>query len=226
MSTRVLSTLTTVCGILGVVILGVYYSGVLVPQLPAADPHPSIAQLIELGIQNHSGLFVDAWFLVTGALLSVIFFLGLSQLAGAATGFAGRILMLAVAMLMATVLSESTFTVATGQAVLNGHPMSALTIFDLTVVFIHVFLIGPAPLTFLALGFVLLGSCVLPRVFGYLALGLGIAFETLGFAGLLTPIAVTVAIYVSIFEELWILAAAITLLVRERKASAPMLIQH
>ncbi len=197
MSTRLSSILAAFCGILGVVILGVYYSGVLVPQLPAADPHPTVAQLAALGTQNSSGVFVDAWFLVTGALLSVVFFLALIQLAGAVTRFAGRIMMLASAMLMATVIGESTFTIATAQAVLHGHPMSALTIFDLTVVFIHIFLIGPAPLTFLALGAVLLGSRVLPRVFGYLALALGIVFEILGFVGLLTPIAVTVAIYVS-----------------------------
>src|SRR2546425_3393085 len=99
MSTRLSSILAAFCGILGVVILGVYYSGVLVPQLPAADPHPTVAQLTALGIPNHSGVFVDAWFLVTGALLSVVFFLALIQLAGAVTRFAGRIMMLASAML-------------------------------------------------------------------------------------------------------------------------------
>ncbi len=60
MSTRVLSTLTTVCGILGVVILGVYYSGVLVPQLPAADPQPS-AKFLKCGNKRVGDSDDDPW---------------------------------------------------------------------------------------------------------------------------------------------------------------------
>ena len=44
-------------------------------------------------------------------------------------------------------------------------------------VFVHVFPVAPAPLVYLSLGAVLLGSDVLPRRFGHLALLLGAAFS-------------------------------------------------
>ncbi len=67
------------------------------------------------------------------------------------------------------------------------------------------------------MGAVLLGSRLLPRVSGYLALALGIAFEIVGFVSLFTaPVLILVVLGL---QSLWVLAAAITLLVRAGKAS-------
>ena len=70
--------------------------------------------------------------------------------------------------------------------------------------------IGPAPLIFLSLGTVLRGSLILPRVFGYLALALGIAFEVVGLVGLFTTPLLTLVVLT--LQSFWVLAAAITLL--------------
>ena len=78
-------------------------------------------------------------------------------------------------------------------------------------VFTHIYPIVPAPLIFLALGTILLGSRVLPPVFGYLALGLGIAFEIVGLVGLFTAPILTLVVLV--LQALWVLAAAITFMV-------------
>jgi len=79
-------------------------------------------------------------------------------------------------------------------------------------VFTHIYPLAPAPLIFLSLGSVLLGSSILPRVFAYLAIGLGVAFEVVGLISLFT--APMLAILVLAFQSLWVLAAAIIFLVR------------
>jgi hypothetical protein len=78
-----------------------------------------------------------------------------------------------------------------------------------------VYPIVPAPVIFLALGTILLGSNLLPRGFGYLAFGLGIVFAVVGLIGLFTTSLLTIAVLS--LQALWVLAAAITLLVRPGK---------
>jgi hypothetical protein len=120
----------------------------------------------------------------------------------------------ASAVLLAVGLFEGALTIDVAQAAANGHPQTALTSFDLMGVFVHVFPMGPAPAVYLALGAVLLGSRLLPRVLGYLALVLGAAFEIVGFAGLFSAIALNAVIFLLIAQELWIVAAAIMLVAR------------
>jgi len=103
------------------------------------------------------------------------------------------------------------------QAAANGHPETALTSFDIMTVFIHIYPIAPAPVIFLALGAVLLGSRLLPRVFGYLALALGIAFEIVGLVSLfIFPVLTLVVLG---FQSLWIVATAIMLILGAGRAS-------
>jgi hypothetical protein len=67
----------------------------------------------------------------------------------------------------------------------------------------------PAPLIFLALGTVLLGSRLLPGIFGALALALGCLFAVAGLVGLFTsPILTLIPLGL---QSLWVLGAAITL---------------
>jgi hypothetical protein len=84
----------------------------------------------------------------------------------------------------------------------------------------HLYFIVAAPAFFLPLGIVILGSNVLPRLLGYLALVLGAAFAI---AGVVTLLSLTVPVVVQAaasIQVLWWLAAAITLIVRAGKASA------
>jgi hypothetical protein len=78
----------------------------------------------------------------------------------------------------------------------------------------HLYFIVAAPSLFFPLGIVLLGSAVLPRVFGYLALVLAGLFAVLGAAFMLRLILPT---YVTAFagvQALWWFAAAIALISR------------
>jgi hypothetical protein len=63
-------------------------------------------------------------------------------------------------------LVEVVASMTIAQAASHGHPDGAAAAFDLTDVFIHVILIGPAGAVYLSLGAVVLGSRVLP---GFLA---------------------------------------------------------
>ena len=78
----------------------------------------------------------------------------------------------------------------------------------------HLYFIVAAPSLFFPLGIVLLGSAVLPRVFGYLALVLAGLFAVLGAAFMLRLILPN---YVTAFagvQALWWFAAAIALISR------------
>ncbi|MBV9228269.1 MAG: hypothetical protein JOZ18_03060 [Chloroflexi bacterium] len=215
MSARLFRILAALCGILGVAALGYYYS---VP-FPLPPANATLAQVTEFGARYHDAILLDTWLQAIGTLLSVVFFLALVHMARAATRFAGWMTMLASAIILTVALAEGTFVIDAVQAGVNGHPEAALTSFDLTFVFAHIFLMVPAPLLFLSLGAVLLGSRVLPRMFGYLALALGVAFGIVGFVGLLSSAAIIVGIVLQIGQEVWVLAAAIILLVGAIKAS-------
>ena len=84
----------------------------------------------------------------------------------------------------------------------------------------HLYFIVAAPALRLPLGLVILGSAVLPRVLGYLALGLAAGYAL---AGILTLPDLTVppAVQISagVVPALWWLAAAGTLLTRTREPS-------
>lgn len=217
MSTRLFRVLIAFAGIAGVVALGYYYS---VPfPLPPASATP--AQVIQFTLRYHDAVFLDTWLQAVGSLLTTVFFLALVFLAGATIRFAGWITMLASALTLAVALAEGTFALAAVQAGMIGHQQAAVTCLDLTNVFVHVFLIMPAPLLFLALGSALRGTPVLPQVFSYLALGLGVAFAIVGFAGWFSAAALTAGIFLLIGQELWVLIAAITLIARTRKVSEP-----
>lgn len=84
----------------------------------------------------------------------------------------------------------------------------------------HLYFIAAAPALFLPLGIIIIHSRILPRLFGYLALGLAATFAGLGLAFMLTlrlPDAVTAFAGV---QGLWWLAAAITLVLRSGRIAA------
>jgi len=81
----------------------------------------------------------------------------------------------------------------------------------------HLYFMVAAPALFLPLGLVLLGSRILPRAFGYLALGIAIAFGAAGVVYMLTlrlPDLVTAS---GAVQPIWWLAAAIMLIARSER---------
>ncbi|MGN6362305.1 MAG: hypothetical protein ACTHNK_18130 [Thermomicrobiales bacterium] len=211
MTTRLPRLLAALCGVLGTAALIAYYAApwTFVP-LPANNA--TAAEVIAFGARYHTVILWDVWFQAIGSLLTIVFVLALVHLAGAAERFAGRFVLLVSAVIMGLSLAEGTFALGAVQAGTNGHPEAAVACFDLTNVFIHIFLLAPS--LFLVLGFALLGTRLLPSAFSYLAIALGVVFQVLGVAGLFSTAALLVVIAVLMAQNVWTIAAAIALAVR------------
>ena len=217
MSAHLSRILIALCGILGTILLGLYFGVGFSVGLAQLPPDTTAAQVVSIGKEYRNLWFLGTWLQATGSLLSVVFFLALVQRAGRTASLAGLLTIVGSAVLLAVVLVEGVFTIGLAQAAVNGHPATSLASFDIMSVFTYVYPIVPAPVIFLALGTVLHGSHLLPRVLGYLAFGLGIAFAVVGLIGLFTTSLLTIAVLS--LQALWVLAAAITLLVRSDKVS-------
>ncbi len=219
MSPRRSLLLIALSGIVGTVLLVLYFGIGAAVGLATLPPGATLAQVLNVATQYHDLWYMGTWLQATGSLLSVIFFLALVHQAGGTARLAGVLTLLGSAVLLAVVLIEGVFTIDLAQAAADGHQQASLTSFDVMTVFTHVYPIAPAPLIFLALGTVLLGSRVLPRAFAYLALALGGAFEIMGLVGLFTVPAVTLIPLV--LQAVWVVAAAIALLVTAGKVANP-----
>jgi hypothetical protein len=168
--------------------------------------------VLTFGLHYRTPILIDVALQAGGSALSVIFALALIHLAGAAHRFAGRLTVLASAVVLGLALAEGTFALGVVQAAVNGHPHAALACFDLTNVFIHIFLLAPS--LFLLLGLALWKTTLLPGLFAPLALLLGLAFQTLGLVGLFNTTAVSLVIVILIGQEVWTVAAALALALR------------
>jgi hypothetical protein len=216
MSAQLSRVLIALCGILGTILLGLYFGVGFSVGLAQLSPAATLTQVVSVATQYHTLWYLGTWLQATGSLLSVIFFLALVQRAGRTASLAGLLTIVGSAVLLAVVLIEGVFTIDLAQAAANGHLVTSLTSFDLMTVFTYIYPIVPAPVIFLGLGTILLGSHLLPRVFGFLAFGLGMAFAVVGLIALFTtPI---LSIVVLSLQALWVLAAALTLLVGSGKA--------
>lgn len=198
-------------GILGAIALAVYFAVPWLVNWPMGNV--SSEQLATFATHNRNIFFLGAWFQGVGSLLSVLFFLGIVWLARATNRLAGLIAVAASAVLLGLSLVEGAFLMTVPLAVAGGHAATAQTTFDLsTITFVHVFPIVPVPAVLFALGAVILGSSVLPRSVGAAALAIGAAFEIVGFAALLNDVFVVPIIGLLVVDELWIIAAALSLL--------------
>lgn len=217
MSSQLSRILSALCGIFGTVLLGLYFGVGFSAGLAQLSSSATQAQVVSVATQYHTLWFLGTWLQATGSLLSVVFFLALVQRSGATAKLAGLLTIVGSAVLLAVVLIEGVFTLDLAQAAANGHLVTSLTSFDIMTVFTYIYPIVPAPVIFLALGTILLGSHLLPRVFGWLAFGLGIAFAVVGLIALFTTPILTIVVLS--LQALWVLAAALTWLIRAEAGS-------
>ena len=183
---------------------------------PGPPPNATSEQLTAFGNQYYTSIFWGAWLQAVGPLLIVLFAFAIVCLAGATTRLAGWMTMFGGTILMMVSLVEITFYMS---AFYSNPPTMGLISLDLTHAVQHLYFIVAAPALFLSLGVVILGSRVLPQVFGYLALVLGAAFAILGVVFLFTLTLPAAVLAFAGIQTLWWLAAAITLIVRTEKAS-------
>lgn len=197
-------------GIIGPVLLVVYFATPAFVGWPYAGATPD--QLIAYATGHALLFYAGGWLQVTGALLSVVFFLVLLQLTGARARLAGAAALTGAALLLAVVTVEAALLEAVPIAAAAGDHATVATTFALSNgVFARIFPLAPAPLLFAAIGFALRGARVLPSFFARTAMVVAGLFVLAGGAAIFGTPGLIFAIVMSGVQAIWIAAAAISL---------------
>ena len=212
MPARVFARLNALGGLLGAIMLGVSFA---INPGPPQD-HPTPDQLIAFGNTYHAQVLTGAWLQAVGTVLLIIFGLAVVHIAGATDRFAGWLILFGGCILTVTGLVEVTFYLS---AITGTPATTGLISLDLIRAVQHIYFMVAAPMVFFPLGFVIVGSRVLPRVLGYMALSLGVVFAVLGVVSLYVPLQ-TLDNLIGILQGFWWLFAAATLLVRPSAGAA------
>jgi hypothetical protein len=196
-------------GLVGVVMLGVSFAINNGPPLDASSD-----ELIKFGQQNYAAILWGAWLQAVGPVLIVLFAFALVHLARATSHLAGWMTIFGASVLMTVSLFEIGFYISA----LNPEPTTMPSI-SLRFIYAvqHLYFIVAAPALFLPLGTVLVRSRILPRLFGFSALALGIMFAALGIIFLLKLTLPAIVTAFGSLQAVWWLSAAITLMARHRK---------
>ena len=211
MKKKLFCILTALSGLLGVVML--ITSFIINPGPP---PNPTLAQFIEFGRHHHNSIVFGAWLQAVSAPMIVLFAIAIVHLAGAATKFSGWATFFGGIILVMVSFIEITFYFSA----VNGNPATLGYIsLDLISAVQHLYSIIAAPMLFFTLSSVILGSRVLPHVFGYVGLVLGSAFAILGIAALFNPLQYLID-YLSMIQGFWWLSASVALLLRAGTVAA------
>jgi hypothetical protein len=210
MLTRRAVVWAAVSGLVGTCMLGVSFAINTGPPAGASG-----AQLAAFGQQHHDAILWGAWLQAVGPVLIALFAFAVVVLAGATARLAGWMTLFGTATLMAVSVVEITGYIGTQQ---TSPATMGLTSLALIYSVQHLYFIVAAPAVWLPLGLLILGSGVLPRILGYLAL---VLFAVFALAGVFTLLDLIVPPAVQIFgsvQALWWLAAAGTLIIRARQA--------
>ena len=200
-----------VSGVVGTCLLGISFAINTGPPAGASG-----AQVTAFGQQHHDAILWGSWLQAVGPVLIVVFTLAIVFLAGATTRLAGWMTLFGAATLMAVSLIEITGYLGTLHTSPATMPEISLALIHSVQ---HLWFIVAAPALWLPLGLVILGSGVLPRILGYLALVLAAGYALAGVVTLFdstVPPAVQISAGV---PTLWYIAAAATLLRRARQAA-------
>lgn len=206
--------LTAICGLLGTTALTVYFSAPFT-FMPLPPPGATAAQILTFGKTYHTSILVDTWLQQLGTILSVIFALALVHIAGTSGKLAGKLTLLTSGVITSLSLAEGTFVLGAVQAGDHGHLVASLTCFELSNVFIHIFLLAPS--LFLMMGLALRGTTVLPKAFIVIAITIGALFQTLGVVALFNDTVLLAVIFILMLQNIWTITAAITLLVKKKE---------
>lgn len=211
-SRRSFCILSALSGILGVFMLILSFSINTGP--PPGSSGPALVRFAE---QSYKSVLWGAWLQAVGPIFVVLFAFALVQLSGAERRLSGWMTFFGATTLMIVNLVEVTFyicalfTSPSGMMEIGTRLISSVQ---------HLYFIVSAPALFLPLGIVLVTSRIIPRVIGYLALGLGGTFAAVGIASLFTlalPASVT---SLGSIQALWWMAAAFSLLFRSHRSAA------
>lgn len=202
--------LTAASGLAGTLALAAYFAAPAFLGWPFAGASP--VRLSAYALDHQALFYAGAWLQSTGTLLSVIFFVALVRMTGAAGGLAATLVIVTAASLLSIVLVESAFMVAVPMAASSGDTATVATTFALSNgVFVRVFPLAPSSATYIALGLALLSHGPLHKGFGYAAIAIGSMFELGGIVAIISSPALVVLAVLAAGQALWVAAAAVAL---------------
>ena len=169
------------------------------------------AELVKWGQENYVTGLWGAWLQAVAPVFLVFFALAVVHLSGAAQRLAGWMTFFGATVLSTVSLIEITFYISAWSPDPAILPVISLKFISAAQ---HLFFILAAPALFVPLGFVLIGSPILPRVFGYLALLLAAIFAALGVVFLMTPSLPAGVTALGSVQGLWWLGAAVAMFVK------------
>ena len=211
MDSKTTCSLVGVCGLAGSAGL-LAYNAAPWTFMPLPPDNATVDQVLAFGAHYHTAILWDTWFQAAGSLLSVVFALALVQLAGAGGRLAGKLTLLAGAVILVLALIEGLLGLATLQMGADGHAAGSVYALDIISTFVHVFPLAPS--LFLVMGAAIWGSPVLPPGFAWAAVTLGAIFQALGVVSLFNAAALLAVIAILVIQLLWTVAASILLLIR------------
>jgi hypothetical protein len=204
------------CGLSGIIgVLMLIISFTINPGPPAGA---TLVQLELFAQQYYTSILWGAWLQAVGPFFIVLFALSLVSLAGASGQLDGMLTIFGAGVLMTVSLIEVSFYIA---VLFKDPPLSSLIGLNIIYSVQHLYFIIGAPAFFIPMGVVLVRTGILPRLFGWLALGLGLAF---GLLGILFLYHLVLPVWVTAFagvQVIWWLSASITLMANARKLSTP-----
>ena len=207
-------------GIAGPVLLVVYFATPALVGWPYAGGTPD--RLIAYATGHALLFYAGGWLQVTGALLSVLFFLVLLHLTGARARLTGAATITGAALLLAVVTIEAALLEAVPMAAAAGDRATVATTFALSNgVFARIFPLAPAPLLFAGIGLALHEAAVLPPIFARTALIVAGLFVLSGVAAIFGTPGLIFAIAMSAVQAIWIAAAATSLALSRRAGTQP-----
>jgi hypothetical protein len=198
------------CGLAGVIII--VTSFLINPGPPPGAAYEQMRQFAEL---NRSSILWGAWLQTVGPALIVLFAFSMVQMAGYTNRLAGWMSFFGATVLMTVSLIEITFYIS---ALFKDPPLNGLFVMNLISSVQHLYFIIAAPSLFIPLGIILIRSALLPKLFGWLAVGLGLLFFILGMATMLILVIPPQITFLGILQGFWWLSASIAFLIRAGKA--------
>jgi hypothetical protein len=199
--TKNIRVLCAVGGIVGVIMLVISFN-----INPGPPPGAAYEQLLAFGNQYYGSILWGAWLQTIGPFLIILFAFSLVFASGAGQTLAGWMVFFGAGVLMTISLIEITFYIA----VLFKDPQAG-SLIGLNIIYAvqHLYFIIGAPGLFIPLGMVLLGSNVLPKWMGWIAIFMGIFFAILGIVYLFLLILPLWVTAIAGIQAIWWLIASI-----------------
>ncbi len=209
--TQLVCLLAGLSGIAGVLLIGQSFKINQGPPLTASD-----AVFLSYAHTHSTAVLLGSFMQASGPALIIAFALTLVSLTGGERRVSGLLTIFGAGVLMTTSLMEVACYIG-GLFVIPPEMPRIANTFGYAIQ--HLYFYVAAPALFLPLGFVLMQSRVLPKVFSWLALALGATFVVLGIATIKDLVLPTAVTAFAAIQALWWFSASIALMLRSGRVA-------